>query len=168
MRIVLAVSLLAAVLFSPAGSRAEESAAAEDVEESPFAKTFLVVFGISRSYEGTRETARLVARRTGLVFSDRGLVFDEKGLRWPDDHEDTIWAGGYFQRRSNWCERGVEDGCISVESTTSYDGMPAEYLMAVAAVEGDLDRAKARLAEISEAAPDAYIQETRVYLGCLH
>lgn len=165
---LLPLTILAALLLAPVTGFAREDADDEE-EDSSWAKTQIVVFGLSRSYEGTRENAMRVARESGIPFSDRGLVFDgEKGLRWPDDYEDDMWAGGYFQRRSNWCGRDAADGCISVELSERYDGLPAGYFVAVALVDGDAASVKSRLAELAPVAPDAYAVATRVYVGCLH
>lgn len=130
----------------------------------------LLILGASRNYAGLREDAKHAAADLGFAFSDRGLVYDEEnGLHWPKDFEDETWAGGYFPRRyDNECdERGSTNGCISIESSDGYPGLKPGYFVIVAGLAGE-DDAKKRLEDVQNVVRDAYLTETKVYIGCLH
>ena len=162
------LGLLLLLTLSSSPARADED---DDGDTPSWGRVQIVVLATSRNHEGTLEEAKKAAAALGFAFSDRDLVYDdENGLRWPPDYDDDMWAGGYFPRRydeSCGNDRGATNGCITVERSDSYPGLKPGYFIAVAGLLHG-EEARERLAEVRHIAPDAYLAETKVYLGCLH
>lgn len=157
----LAAILLLLMVGISVEARAEE-------EDDSMAETNLVVLGMSRNHAGTVEEAQAMADALDFAFSTRDLVYDkENGLRWPDDFDDEMWAGGYTPRRYDHACGATKKGCITVEKSDSYPGLKSGYFVIVAGLATG-EEVKERLAAVKRVVPDAYLAETTLYMGCLH
>jgi hypothetical protein len=148
---------------------ATSRAAAQTIEpedDPAFERAGILVVSSHRSYASARRAAQSFSRRSGIAFDTRGLIFDERrGLIWPDGFDDELYAGGYAPRRYDEC--GDSGRCVSIERSDGYEGFQPGLYIVVAGIVG-ADAPPARLTSARRYAPDAYVKETTLYMGCMH
>jgi hypothetical protein len=117
-----------------------------------------------------RADAEKMAKVSGLPFSMEGRIFEKKrGLIYPDNYEDSVFAGEYVARRNNETEwRGKITEYLSVERSDGYKGFREGYYIVVAGIYTSQEEANKQLARFKKQAPTGYAKKTGIYMGCMH
>ena len=148
-----------------ARSPVEDTVALED-DDAPFYPASILVVASDRSYYSALRTAREFGLRSGISYDGQGMIFDcKRGLIVPDDDPDEAFAGRYVSRRDDRCGSGA---CTTIERSDAYEGFSRDLYIVVAGVVTRGEEAQARLAEARRFAPDAYLKDTVLYMGCRH
>jgi hypothetical protein len=132
---------------------------------------WVVILGAHKDFHQAKADAERIARASGVPFSMNGMIYDKKGLRFPDNYEDEVFAGGYLARRFNSTLVGEEEveEHVSVEKSEEYQGFAPGYYIVVGSVAETSEKARTMVVEqFRKLAPKAYVKKTEVYLGCMH
>jgi len=151
---------------------APDSAEAEGASAN--VEAHLVIVAAATTPDGAIEAGRAIASKAGVPFSTRGLLVKDDDLRFPEDHDDEAYAGGYLLRRieddcgmSAKPNEGVLGPCLTVERSSAYPGLKPGLFLVLARIT-DRNEAASAVAAWRKIVPGAYAARTTIYMGCMH
>jgi hypothetical protein len=137
----------------------------ENVDEvDEYANYFLVIAGKGDEYGPLQDLMKNISNSTGITIDTMGRYYDaaKKRIVLPEDDEDEMYAGDYFPRRFPSEE-------LSIEHLSFYQSGAGEYTMIlVAGIFEESASADSVLRIINAFNPDAFVLESKVYIGCMH
>ena len=134
---------------------------AQDDDRHMVTRSFLIIKSTT-NYQKALKKAQLACNDLGLTLELRGNIYDkEEGLA------NTVECGcgeehGYFPRGR------YDDGdYISIEYSSAYTGFAEGYYIIIVS-SGDRSEVKKLLPKAQQFYPDAYIKDSKIYMGCMH
>ncbi len=153
----------------PQGKTADEvlSFFSDSVDMSgQYMNAFIVVADTGQDYFILRET--MLTLSSGLEFEidtmGRGYNSELDLIALPTDDPDEIYTGNYFPRRYN-------SQSLSLEYLSYYDAdthSDDKTIAIVVAITDSQEEAEILLSKLKPQFLNAYIQESEIYLGCMH
>ncbi len=135
-------------------------------DTQPDANKFFIIVASKKNLTEVYEIARTAERKTGIHFRDTKVkVESQGGLTFP---LDTCTANGFSY--PCYVPRGRYDDGIyfTIESSDWFDGFSKGYFMVIAGSSSNSDELKSALNKLKPLYPDAYIKNSKVYMGCIH
>ncbi len=130
------------------------------VDEMSIEKSFLIIKS-TKSYKSAFKTAKTAAAKLGIELRLSGIYDKENGLT----NLDTCGCGevhGYLPRGR------FDDGhYASIEYSDYYSGFTKGYYIVIVS-NGNRSDVKTFLPAARKYYHDAYIKNTKVYVGCMH
>ena len=124
-------------------------------------KSFLIIKS-TKNYDKALKKAQLACNQLGLTLKLNGNYYDkEEGLA----NSSECGCGelhGYFPRG-----RYDDGNYISIEFSSAYDGFAEGYYIIVVS-SGNREDVKLLLPKAQQFYADAYIKDSKAYMGCMH
>ncbi|MEZ5405079.1 MAG: hypothetical protein R3F23_02540 [Verrucomicrobiia bacterium] len=150
-------------------SHAQETS--EDIlpNEASYLETYyLVVLGNYHDFHEANRQTKNISKISHTPFSLRNHIYDEKrGLILPDNDPDESYAGDYLLRRDN-LDYETHQEYLSIEKSEAYPGLVPNHYIILAGIYKNQADAQKSLKRYQPVASKAYIQKTKIYMGCIH
>ncbi|MDO6518138.1 hypothetical protein Q4562_12905 [Zobellia uliginosa] len=139
---------------------------AQEISDDEYMNAYIVVSDTSENYFELRQKMFDLHDKLKMEIDTMGRGFDKKKNRicLPENDEDEIYAGDYFPRR-------YPSETLSLEYLAYYTNTKksAENTIAlVAAITEDKEKADQKLLEVKKHFDQAFIVNSRIYMGCVH
>ena len=129
-----------------------------------YAEYYVVIADTGKNYLSLQQTMLALSKTAGIKIDtlDRSYRSDKNLIALPDNYEDDIYAGDYYPRRS-------PGTFLSIEYLNLYNEDSPEKMMAlVGGIYENKNSADSALEEVNNAKMNAFIQKTKMYIGCIH
>lgn len=139
---------------------------AQESDDFMYMNAFIIVADTSESYEILHKKMYELSSKLNFEVDTMGRGYDKnKGLIClPENHEDEIYAGDYFPRR-------YPSDKLSLEYLDYYKkgNKPSGGIIAlVIAITDKKEHAESILKKVQTQEKNAFILESKIYMGCMH
>ena len=136
----------------------------EDSIKAQTIPTYLIILGSKKNYYDVLKIAKSISKKSGISYDDEGMIYDKKkGLI---DSDPT--ANGYPSDEDDYLGRRGNGDFISIEKSEAYNGLKKGFYIIVGSIQEKSQDAEKMLKFYKKYAPDAYIQKTHIFMGCMH
>lgn len=139
---------------------------AQGVADDQYMDAFIVIADTSHDYYELRDKMFDLSEKLELEIDTMGRSYDKDKqiICLPEDHKDELYAGSYFPRRYPSETLSLESLNLYTEGKEPIGGTIA----LVVAITDDKSNADSILARVKQYIDQAYIIQTRMYMGCMH
>ncbi len=129
-----------------------------------YAEYYVVIADTGENYLSLQQTMLALSKTTGIKIDtlDRSYRSDKNLIALPDNYDDDIYAGDYYPRRS-------PGTFLSIEYLNLYKEDSPEKMMAlISGIYENKSSADSALEVVNNTKMYAFIQKTKMYIGCIH
>ncbi len=137
---------------------------AQVTEPEPYIKKSFCIILSTKSYTEADKVAQQAAKKLNVKLDYRNLEPNKKiGLTLPKDTEDPEASYPFYYARG----RFDNGNYISIEYSNAYVGFAKGYYIVIAS-SGDIAAVKKDAIAARKYYKQAYVKNTKVYVGCMH
>ena len=133
-------------------------------ETEPYIKKSFCIILSTKSYAEADKVAKQAAKKLNIILDYRDLEPNKKtGLTLPKDTKDPEASYPFYYARG----RFDNGNYISIEYSNAYDGFAKGYYIVIAS-SGEEKEVKKDAIAAKKYYKQAYVKNTKVYVGCMH